>query len=196
MVEPEVPRRPSFQPTSLRLAAIVPIIAVGTLGFFLAVEIIFGGAAPSPPKAPLSAFGPTRTLEATYASIDPINAPPKDIQRSIFLPAACVGTKVLPTGGDATRPSLANEFHCGSSTGFLQAFYLAQLRHSEWKLFSQGMTTHDGGGTAYLAQKAGSDSFYWQLGIVIGRTTYTSTGGGVPDQSTKVTIRLFQSSTN
>ncbi len=196
MVEPALPKLPTFQPTSLRLAAIVPIIAVGTLGFFLGVEIIFGGAAPAQPKAPLSAFGPTRTLEMTYASIDPINAPPKDIQRSIFLPASCAGSKVIPTSGDPTRPSLANEFSCSSSTGFLQAFYLAQLRHSGWKFFSQGATTHDGGGTAYLAQKAGSDGFYWQLGVVIGRTTYTSTGGGVPNQSTRVTIRLFQSSSN
>ena len=196
MVEPELPKRPSFQPTSIRLAAIVPIIAVGTLGFFLAIEIIFGGSTPTQPKAPLSAFGPTRDLRATYASVDPINAPPKDIQRSVFLPAACVGTKVIPTGGDATRPSLANEFVCSSSTGFLQAFYRAQLHHSGWKVFSQGMTNHDGGGTAYLAQKAGSDGFYWQLGVVVGRTSYSSNGGGVPTQSTKVTIRLFQSSSS
>jgi len=185
-----------FQPTSIKLAALVPVIAIGTLGFFLALEILFGGKTPAQPKPALSRFGATRDLVATYGSIDPILAPPKDIQRSVFIPASCVVSANLPTGADASRPSLATEFTCEKTSGFLVSFYRAQLPHNEWKVFSDASTTHDGGGIALLSQKSGSDGFYWQLGVVVGNTTYASSGGGVPTQSTKVTIRLFQNASN
>ncbi len=185
-----------FQPTSIKLAALVPIIAVGSLGFFLGLEILFGGKPPAQPKPALSRFGVTRDLVATYGSIDPILAPPKDIQRSVFIPSSCVVSASIPTGADASRPSVATEFTCEKTSGFLVSFYRAQLPHNAWKVFSDATTTHDGGGIALLSQKAGSDGFYWQLGVVIGNSTYSSSGGGAPTQSTKVTIRLFQNASN
>lgn len=192
----EKPTVRGFQPTSIKLAALVPVIALGSLGFFLGLEILFGGKAPAPPKPALDRFGATRDLVKTYGSIDPILAPPLDIERSVFVPASCVVSASIPTGADASRPSVATEFSCANTSGFLVSFYRAQLPHSEWKVFSDAQTTHDGGGIALLSQKAGSDGFYWQLGVVIGNTTFTSSGGGVPTEATKVTIRLFQNASN
>jgi hypothetical protein len=185
-----------FQPTSIKLAAIVPLLAVGSLGLFVGLEVVFGGSVAKQPKPALARFGPTRDLVATYGSLDPILAPPKDIQRSVFVPASCVVDRNLATGADASRPSVATVFRCEHTSGFLVSFYRAQLPHSDWKVFSDAPTTHDGGGLALLSQKPGSDGFYWQLGVVIGNSTYTSSGGGVPTQSTPVTIRLFQNASN
>ena len=185
-----------FQPTSIKLAALVPVIALGSLGFFLGLELLFGGNPPKQPRPALDRFGATRNLVSTYGAVDPILAPPVDVQRSVFVPASCVVTQSLPTGADATRPSVATQFTCGQTSGFLVSFYRAQLPHNNWKVFSDAKTTHDGGGIALLSQKAGSDGFYWQLGVVIGNTTYSSSGGGVPEQSTKVTIRLFQNASS
>lgn len=184
---------PTHQPTSIRLAALIPGLAVVALGGFVALEVAFGGNGPAPAPAPLTAYGKTTTLEGVVGRLDPLLAPPADVANSVLLPAACVALREIPTGSDATSPSLAYRTTCSATAGWLQAFVLDAVDHEGWTTTSKGTTTHDGGGYAVLAQKAGSDGYYWELGVVVGATTFTPTSSGVPVESTKLTVRIFQS---
>ena len=58
-----------------------------------------------------------------------------------------------------------------------------------WKIFSTGAPVGQKG-VEILAQKGGSDSWYWLQGVVINPTIFAKDG----TQSTRFTIRLYQAS--
>jgi hypothetical protein len=69
-------------------------------------------------------------------------------------------------------------------------FYNKDLKKQGWQIFSTGPADHHPGSLEVLAKKAGSDGFYWQMGAVIGATTF---GADAPAAgSTSFTIELFQ----
>ena len=59
-----------------------------------------------------------------------------------------------------------------------------------WRIFSTGAPV-GGPGVEILAQKAGSDSWYWEQGVVISPTTFKGS-----TQSTTFTLRLYQASSD
>jgi hypothetical protein len=62
------------------------------------------------------------------------------------------------------------------------SFYKTQLEARGWSLFSSGASN---GSPQYLFQKAGSDTFYWVIGITVDSSTSTSTSW---------TFRIYQNS--
>jgi len=183
----------THQSTSIKMAALIPGMAVLVLGGFVGLEILFGGSGSAPPPPPLTAYGHTTSVVPVFASTDPLLAPPLDIQRKVLIPEVCTTHRELPTGGDAASPSVAIRYSCTQTAGWLQAFMDDAIPHEGWKVMSEGPTTHDGGGYAVIAQQAGSDGYYWELGVVVGTTTFTPSASGVPTQSTELTVRIFQS---
>jgi hypothetical protein len=54
----------------------------------------------------------------------------------------------------------------------LLGYYSAQLKARGWNLFSQGASN---GSPQDLFQKAGSDTFYWVIGVTVTSSSATST---------------------
>ena len=91
-------------------------------------------------------------------------------------PPANIGSAFLVPVG--TRPTAQIDHHSGSSydcsrnltgahrQGEILGFYRDQLNARGWTLFSKG-TAPRTGQTQYLFSKAGSDTFFWVVGITI-----------------------------
>ena len=55
-----------------------------------------------------------------------------------------------------------------ATSGALIKFFDTQLEARGWSLFSQGASNGD---PQSLFQKAGSDGFYWELGVTVNKST-------------------------
>ncbi|HUO49205.1 MAG TPA: hypothetical protein VMU09_10255, partial [Acidimicrobiales bacterium] len=65
------------------------------------------------------------------------------------------------------------------------AFYRAELPAQGWKILSQG-PPHTGTGYEILGRLAGTDGYYWEVGVTVSPTTFAGAA-----QTTPFTIRLF-----
>jgi hypothetical protein len=98
---------------------------------------------------------------------------PTNIDGAFVVP---VGTTARP---GASTPNLgAGDFDCRqpmttthASASSLIGFYNAQLEARGWNLFSKGASNGD---PQSLFQKAGSDGFYWEVGVTVTKTSSTS----------------------
>jgi hypothetical protein len=91
---------------------------------------------------------------------------PSNIRSGLFLPA-----KSSPAAGASIPNSGAGDFDCvqpertqGATSADILSFYAAHLEAKGWSLFSQGASNGD---PQSLFQLAGSDSFYWVIGITV-----------------------------
>ncbi len=181
----DTPRAPLTTTTSIWPAAAVLIIAVAMLAIFLLLNlatnqgvtptsttlpVVVGGLAPAPSNAPLDYCRHTSEI-------------PSNIAGAFLVPT---GTRSVP-GGNIPNAG-AGDFDCyqplvtPANSASLLAFYAAQLETRGWNLFSHGASN---GAAQSLFQKAGSDSFYWIIGITVNR----STGANV-----HWTFRIYQNS--
>ena len=173
------PKPPLTTTTSIKPAASVLVIAVVLLAFFLVVNIVTSPRTASTTTIPIIVGG----LDVDSASQLPNSCelpgnPPSDIRSSLLVPTNTTQTQPAkwkgqgPGGFDCTL-NLSNP----ASDSELLGFYKSQLEARGWKLFSQNSAVGTGM-PQFLFQKAGSDTFYWILGITIvdhseGRTTYS-----------------------
>jgi hypothetical protein len=109
---------------------------------------------------------------------------PSNIADAFVMP---VGT--APTGGANTPNSGAGDFDCyeplataSATSASLIGFYNAQLESRGWNLFSKGASN---GGPQSLFQKAGSDGFYWVVGVTVTKSSATNVDW---------TFRIYQNS--
>ena len=94
--------------------------------------------------------------------------PPSNVASALLVPqlTRASGPTLHPNGG-------AGDYDClrtlvtRTSPGQLLGFYSGQLQSRGWSLFSKGSST---GTPQYLFQKAGSDTFYWIVGITVNAT--------------------------
>jgi len=99
--------------------------------------------------------------------------PPSDVVGALILPSStrANGAFHLPNSG-------AGDFDCyrsfitSATPGQLLGYYASQLGARGWNLFSQGASN---GSPQDLFQKAGSDTFYWIVGITITSTSHATT---------------------
>lgn len=161
--------------TSILPAMTVLVVAVVTLVVFLAINFI---ANPTVKKT-------TTTIPIVVGSLttqkdSPIldschqaGNPPADIATALMVPFSTQATAptLHPNGGAGDYDCLRTLVtHAPSSE--LLGYYSAQLGARGWSLFSHGSST---GAPQLLFQKAGSDTFYWIIGITVtARTGSTS----------------------
>jgi hypothetical protein len=185
------PARPS-QTTSIKYAAIVPLIAVGTLAFFMFVNVLGSGSTAPPPSPALSSFGSTEPLARTFNGLEPDLAPPADILNSVVLPRSVRDEGLVPAVQNPSSFDAEVLYQSSETQGWLVAFAKAQLVHEGWQVISTGSNSSTPGAFQVLARRVGSDGFYWDVGFIIHSTTFTSNGAGVPVQSTSFDVRLLQ----
>lgn len=164
------PKPPLTTTTSILPAMAVVGIAVVTLVVFLLINFIAN------PKVTTT----TTTLPVVVgglleqpnsrllAGCQEAGNPPANIGGALLVPrlTRSSGPTLHPNGG-------AGDYDClrtlvtRTSPAQLLGFYSAQLQSRGWSLFSKGSPA---GLPQYLFQKAGSDTFYWIIGITVNAT--------------------------
>lgn len=179
------PKAPLTTTTSLWPAAAILITAVVMLVVFMVINLVADqGVAPTPTTMPI-------VVGALQAA--PTASALEYCMHNSVVPSNISGVFVVPTG-TTTKPGAnipnagAGDFDCyqplvtSTNSGSLLDFYAAQLGARGWNIFSKGSSS---GAPQSLFQKAGSDGFYWVVGV----TVHSSSNGIV-----QWTFRIYQNS--
>ena len=160
-------RPPLTTTTSLLPAAIVLGIAVVTLVAFLALNFIASPSVKTPKTTIPIVIGTLGTEDHStlLAGCRQPDNPPANVTDALLVPATTTATGPvrLPDQG-------AGDFDCmralktQASSRRLLGYYSAQLEARGWALFSKGASN---GSPQLLFQKAGTDGFYWVVGITV-----------------------------
>lgn len=170
---PPAPRPPLTTTTSLWPAGVILGLAVVMLGVFVLIDFATNkGVVTVPTTIPTVVGGlpldakPTAALQYCLQSEEV----PRNIDSAFIVPE-----KTVPRPGANTPDLGAGEYDCdepmttiGASSGSLIKFFDTQLEARGWSLFSKGASNGD---AQSLFQKAGSDGFYWELGVTVNKTT-------------------------
>lgn len=180
----ETPRPPLTTTTSIWPAAAVLGIAVVMLALFMGINLMANQGVATTTTIPVIVGGlsPAPTGSLLSGCHQPDN-PPSNITPALVVPEGtrANGAFSMPNAGagdfDCYRPLITS-----APASQVLAFYASQLESRGWNLFSQGASN---GAPQDLFQKAGSDTFYWVVGI-----TVTSSSA----HSTHWTYRIYQNS--
>jgi hypothetical protein len=184
---------PGVAPTSLKWAAIVPVAALIVLALFIIVNSM--DSPERPPLAPVpkiqKASGLTVKAGSPFTPFIVAGEPPPDILNTLVIPTGVTLIRTPHTGGSATSFDHTLVYSSPASAQSLYTFFHNELRSRGWRIFSSGPPVNHPG-VEMLAQKAGSDSWYWEAGVIVSPTKFKTDGS----QSTEVTIRLYQASSD
>jgi len=180
------PQPPLTTTTSIWPAAAVLGVAVVMLAIFMIINLVADQGVTPTTTIPVVVGGLNVNSASTLMSgCITAGATPSNIIPGVIVP---VGTSAR---GPVQQPnSGAGDFDCyralatTSSPATLLSFYKAQLEARGWSLFSSGASN---GSPQYLFQKAGSDTFYWIIGVTV------NTASSTPS-STAWTFRIYQNS--
>ncbi len=172
--------------TSILPAAAVLGLAVLMLAVFMVINLVADQGVTSTTTIPVIVGG---------LNVDPSSSLLANCEPPGTLPANIVSGAVVPINTRSRGPfqlpnSGAGDFDCfrplasATSASALLGFYKTQLEARGWSLFSSGASN---GAPQYLFQKAGSDTFYWIIGITVNPATSSAT-------STNWTFRIYQNS--
>ena len=184
---------PGVSPTSLKYAAIVPIVAVVMMVIVIAINVTTSSTPQT--KAALlphlqASSGLTAAPGSPFSSYVVAGEPTSDILSAVAIPSGVTFVGSPQTGGEATSFDKSLVYGSSASSGSLYTFFHQELAANGWKIFSTGAPVGHPG-VEMLAQKAGSDGWYWEAGVIISPTTFHGS-----TQSTTFTYRLYQASSD
>lgn len=170
---PPAPKPPVTTTTSLWPAGAILGLAVVMLGVFLLVDFVTSkGVVPTPTTVPVVVGGlaldahPTAALKYCLQSEEV----PSNVDSAFVVPV-----NTVPRSGAETPDLGAGEFDCyepmataHATSSAIISFFDAQLEARGWSLFSKGASNGD---PQSLFQKAGSDGFYWEIGVTVTKST-------------------------
>ena len=167
------PKPPLTTTTSIWPAAAVLILGVVMLAVFLLINAVSDQGVATPTTIPVVVGGlSTKNISLLTGCVQPGN-PPSNVVPALIVPeltSAAGPVSLLNQGAgdfDCTRA-----FVSAFKPGPLLGYYSAQLKARGWNLFSQGASN---GSPQDLFQKAGSDTFYWVIGVSVTSSSATST---------------------
>lgn len=178
------PQAPLTTTTSIWPAAAVLGIAVAMLAVFMLINLVTNQTVTTTTTLPVVVGGlQSEPSGALLGNCHQPGTPPSNIVGAFLLPenTRANGAFHLPNGG-------AGDFDCYRSfitkakPSQLLSFYASQLGARGWNLFSQGSSN---GSPQDLFQKAGSDTFYWIVGVTVDSTK---------EGETFWTYRIYQNS--
>jgi hypothetical protein len=190
-------RPPTSTGTSLRPALIVVALAVLILGVFAAIALLTSDHSASvrtnAPPHPVAGSG-LFALPAAHALAPILTAgePPADIVNAVSVPSGAVRISQQNNSASGGQYDAQIGLRSNATQGALLAFFATDMRRQGWQVFDQGAAANDPGATEVLGKLAGSDGWYWEMGVVVSPTSFgngTSSGG-----RTDFTLRLFQQS--
>ena len=166
------------------------------LGLALLVVLVFGiGAAlteNATPKPPRSAAVRGTGLVAQPATaalrhIEILGTPPADIVDALVLPKGTQTVSHTPWSG-STQYSGSMSFRLAASQAAVVRFFSVELRARGWSGTKVGTARGEPGATEVLAQRASTDGWFWEAGVVVSPTTFNGTGSDV----TRFRLDLFE----
>lgn len=167
-------RPPLTTTTSIIPAAIVLGVAVVTLIVFLAINFIVNPRVKTTVTTlPVIVGGLTTETGHLLAACQQAGSPPSNISTALVVPAttAAVAAASHPNGG-AGDYDCVQKFKTSASSAQVLGYYGVQLPARGWDLFSRGSSS---GQPQLLFQKAGSDTFYWVVGVTVERVAGAET---------------------
>ena len=172
MSDPTKP--PLTTTTSIWPAASIFILAVVVLGSFMIINLVSDqGVTTTTTTVPNIVGGlATESSHIILQNCQQPDNPPANIADALLVPQTTqsTGPTQLPNEGagdfDCFRPLVTR-----ASPAALLNYYMTQLEARGWNLFSKGAAN---GAPQLLFQKAGSDSFYWVVGITVHSSTKSS----------------------
>lgn len=190
------PHRPRASVPSAKPALVVVGIAAGLVLLFGIGSALSGSGGPAAPakRAPAHVKGTTLGSEGATAVLRPIErpgTPPSDVLRSIVVPVGSATVSSKPWDG-TTQFSGEMTFRLSASQAAVVSFYRAELRARGWSISSVGAAEGHAGSTEVLAQRASSDGWYWEIGIVVSPTSFSSTSSTAGADVTRFSLDLFQ----
>jgi len=180
----ETSQPPLTTTTSIKPAAVVLGIAAFVLVFFTTINIVANPTVNSTTTIPIVVGAlPIDTKSTLLIECQLPENPPPDISSSLLIPTLSSPESSIkwrgkgPGGYDCAR-----DISTEAPTSELLGFYKSQMEARGWKLFSRGGGYHSKK-PQMLFQKAGSDTFYWILGVSVIRDSSTTTS---------FTFRIYQ----
>jgi hypothetical protein len=196
---PDPPTREPMEAAPPRRAPVPSIRpALVVVGVALLVVIVFGiGAALTTTRSPtVQRNAPLRGagLVAAPAStalrpIEILGTPPADVLDALVVPRGAQTLSASPWSGE-TQYSATMTFQLASSQETIVGFFHTELHSRGWKIVNVGPARAEKGATEVLAQRASSDGWFWEAGIVVFPTTFrhTSTDADV----TRFSVDLYE----
>jgi hypothetical protein len=179
---------------SVKLALIVVGLAVGivVLGL-LALGLSSSPQSAAPSKVATAKGSPLKAVPGRpyLAPLISAGEPPDDIIDAVVLPSGSQSGSVINDTLAAEGYDEARMFTLDASEQDLITFFKVELPAWGWHVESSGLP-HDQPGFEVLAQRAGSDGYYWEIGAVISPTTFPSSGPAKATGLTTYEIRLIQ----
>lgn len=174
---PTTPTEPA-QPRRTAGPSVRPALVVVGVALFLVLLFGVGAAltrnpsSKAPAPAPLEGTG--LVAEPATAALQPIEilgTPPADVLDAFVLPKGAQRVSATPWSG-LTQYSGKMSFRVGASQGALVTFFRTELRSRGWSILSVGPARTDKGATEVLAQRASTDGWFWEAGLVVSPTTF------------------------
>lgn len=185
---PPVRRTPSMRPALIVLGLAVLIVVL----FGVLAAVAPGNGAPPATSRPSKVKGSSLLAVSAEKALQPIEhpgTPPADIVGTLTLPQGATARGHQDVNASTTQYDEQMTFSVGATQASVVGFYKAELKTGGWSLFSVGPATDHPDEVEVLAQKGGSDGWYWEVGAVVSPTTFSRTGAG---ETTAFTLKLFQ----
>ncbi len=166
------PKAPLTTTTSIWPAAAVLLLAVAMLLVFMLINLASNQTVTKTKVTIPVVVGGLNiaTSSSALSYCEGQSEIPNNIKDAFIVP---VGTTSL-SGGNTPNAG-AGDFDCvqplssPTTSGSLLAFYSSQLAARGWNVFSHGASN---GAPQTLFQKAGSDGFYWVVGVTVTKSAH------------------------
>lgn len=168
------PRPPLTTTTSIKPAMTVVVVALLTLITFGIIDVATGQ----------SVAPPSTVVVVGGLAIQPHSTVMKGCETDSVIPGNVISAYIVPVharddGAADVETSAADAYECSQEItapypqSEILGFYLAEYKALGWDAYSQGPSPH--GGQEALFDIEGTDTFYWEGGVVINSTSATST---------------------
>jgi len=199
-------RRPQAGRNFSKLPALVVLgVAVAVIALFGALSALTGPSPRShrPSNGSRHVSGSSLLGVPAAKMLKPIEhpgTPPSNILDALMLPAGSVSHGYTDNSGDFTQYDEQMRFSLDTSEGAIVTFFHAVLRDEGWGIADVGPAHGVAGGVEILGQKAGTDGWYWEAGVVVSPTTFDSSAGSPSSsagsdagrESTSYSVKLLQ----
>jgi hypothetical protein len=180
---------------SIRLALIVPVLGLVIIATFVTLGIV-SSHSPAPVKSsavpsrvPGSALGAV-AADDVLRPIVGSGEPPSNIINAAVVPAGSVRISHGNNASGAGQYDAQVTLRSAASQGALLTFFAAAMHQDGWQVFDKGAAANDPGALEVLGKLAGTDGYFWEMGVTIMPTAFGH--GASPSGETNFTVRLLQ----
>jgi hypothetical protein len=188
-------RPPTRGGVSMRPAMIVLGLAVLIIVLFVGLALATSSQ-PAPVRKSggvVSVTGSSLKAAPAAVALAPIislGQPPNNVVNAVDIPVGAVRTSSLNNAGQSGQYDSQITLRSDASQGALLAFYASDMKSQGWQIFDRGPASNDPNALEVLGKLAGTDGYYWEMGVTVQATSF---GKGAPAAGdTPFTVRLLQ----